>query len=214
MCFPKRNSSICCDVLQYLMKYATLKEKVNSKTCSDINLLALCLYSAWYGYERQCVRNYVCLAYNIVTKTPTLTVTISGEFTACYLQCWNKILMDSGLNIVAIRGNRCHTIADSKGHGRMSTGHRTARLAIWRPSLGDDCVGKQYDSSKITVLYYSLKWITRNICTQIYFLTDRLDVLAYVSGYENMTKAQMSAYSVCYCSNKQDICMNNKEGSR
>jgi hypothetical protein len=167
MCFTKRNSSICCEVLQSLMKYVTLNEEVNSRTCGDIHLLALRLYSAWYGYEREWDRNYVCLAYNIVTKTPTLTVIISGEFIVCYLQCWNTIRMTSGLNIIAIRGNNCHTMVDSTGHGRMSTGHRRARLAIWRLSLGDDCVVKQHDSSKMTVLHYSWKWIT-----QIYLFSD------------------------------------------
>lgn len=169
MCFEKRNNSIWGEVLQPLMKYVTLNEKVNTKTCGDIHLLAVLLYSAWYGYVWEWVRNYVCLAYNIVTKTLTLTVIIWGEFIASYSQCWNKILMASELNIIAIRGNNCHTMADSTGHGRMSTGHRTARLAIWRLSLGDDCVEMQYDSSKIAVLYYSWKWITQNTCTSNLF---------------------------------------------
>jgi len=47
---------------------------------------------------------------------------------------------------------------------------------------------------------------------QIYFLTGRLDVLAYVTGYEVMTDGQISAHSVGYCSKKRDICMNNIEG--
>jgi hypothetical protein len=33
MCFPTRNNSICREVLQSLMKYVILNEKVNSKTC-------------------------------------------------------------------------------------------------------------------------------------------------------------------------------------
>jgi len=142
MCFPTRNNSICCEVLQSFMKYVILNEQVNSKTCGDIHLLVLFLYSSWYGYVWEWVRNYVCLAYNLVTKTPTLTVIISGEFIASYSQSCKKILMASGLN-------KCHTMADSTGHGRMSIGHRTARLAIWHLSLGDDCVEKQYESSKM-----------------------------------------------------------------
>jgi hypothetical protein len=42
----------------------------------------------------------------------------------------------------------------------------------------------------------------------------RLDVQAYIIGYEVMTDGQISAYSVSYCSKKRDICMNRKEGSR
>jgi hypothetical protein len=197
------------------MKYVLLKEKMNSKTCGDKHLLTLLLYSTWYGHVWEWVRNGVCVTHNFVTKTRTLTVIISGEFIVSYSQCRNKILMASGLNIIETRGNNCHTMADSKGHGRMSTGHRTARLAIWRLSLGDDCVEKQYDSSKIKSELFFItvenEW-PKIYARQIYFLTDGLDVLAYIAGYEVMTDGQISAYSVSYCSKKRDIGMNNKRG--
>jgi hypothetical protein len=78
-------------------------------------------------------------------------------------------------------------MADSTGHGRKSRGHRTARLAIRRLNLGDDCVEKQHESSKMKS---ELFFITAGnespkiYALQFYFLTDRLDVLAYITGYE------------------------------
>jgi hypothetical protein len=98
-------------------------------------------------------------------------------------------------------------------------------------------VEKQHDRSKIKS---ELFFITvenespKMYALQIYFLTDRLGVLTYITGYEVMTdgqisaysvsdgqisaysvsNGQISAYSVSYCSKTQGIYMPNKEGSR
>jgi hypothetical protein len=47
---------------------------------------------------------------------------------------------------------------------------------------------------------------------QIYFLTDRRDVLVNITGYEVMRGGLMSTYRVSYCRKKRDICMKNKRG--
>jgi hypothetical protein len=66
---------------------------------------------------------------------------------------------------------------------------------------------RKYDSSKIKPELFFItveNELHKIYAFQIYFLTDLLDVLTYITGYEVMTDGQISAYSVSYCSKKRD----------
>lgn len=74
---------------------------------------------------------------------------------------------------------------------------------------------KQNDSSKIkSELFFSRaeKESRQIYAPQIYFLTNRRDVLVNITGYEVMTGGLISTCSVSYFNKKRGICMNSKRG--